>query len=354
VAELTADSGAHGVLAIDAGNSKTDVAIIAPDGSVRGVARGGGFVPHRVGPAAAVAGLVPLVAQAAADAAQPYRNGGILVDHVSACLANADLPLEQQGLSAAIESQRWGRSCEVVNDTFALLRAGVDSSRGIAVICGAGINCTGVRPDGRTARFAAVGHISGDWGGGGHLWQEAMWWAARAEDGRGPETSLRTVLPSHYGLASMAGLIEAVHLEVVEPAACLEMTPLLFAVAETGDGVAADIVRRQAEEVVTLAVTAMRRLDVLHEPIDVVLGGGVLTAGHAVLMDAVNALLASAAPYAQPRVVTAPPVVGAGLLGLDRIGADAESHAYLRASYPLAHPATRQSRPGFTGVSDHD
>ena len=55
-----------------------------------------------------------------------------------------------------------------------------------------GINCTGVLPDGTTVRFAAVGHISGDWGGGGHLWQEAMWWAARAEDGRGPDTALRT------------------------------------------------------------------------------------------------------------------------------------------------------------------
>ena len=43
-------------------------------------------------------------------------------------------------------------------------------------------------------------------------WQEAMWWAARAEDGRGPDTALRTALPHHFGLDSMADLIEAVHL----------------------------------------------------------------------------------------------------------------------------------------------
>ncbi len=43
------------------------------------------------------------------------------------------------------------------------------------MVCGAGINCVGVREDGTTVRFAALGHISGDWGGGGHLWQEAMW-----------------------------------------------------------------------------------------------------------------------------------------------------------------------------------
>ena len=85
------------------------------------------------------------------------------------------------------------------------------------MVCGAGINCTGVLPDGTTVRFAAVGHISGDWGGGGHLWQEAMWWAARAEDGRGPDTALRTALPQHFGLDSMAALIEAVHLGDARP-----------------------------------------------------------------------------------------------------------------------------------------
>jgi N-acetylglucosamine kinase-like BadF-type ATPase len=334
-----ARSGTDTVLAIDAGNSKTDVALISADGGVRGVARGGGFAPQHIGAEAAVSGLVPLVAKAAAEAGLQYDGASQLVSHVAACLANADLPLEQELLTRAIQAENWGASCEVVNDTFALLRAGVDSARGVAVICGAGINCTGMLPDGRTARFAAVGHISGDWGGGGYLWQEAMWWAARAEDGRGPDTALRTALPEHFDLTSMAALIEAVHLEVVPPPACLEMTPLLFAVAEAGDRVAADIVRRQAREIVLLAATALRRLDVGNEPIDVVLGGGVLTAGHRLLMDTVTELLRDAAPGAVVKVVAAPPVVGAGLLALDRIGAPPESHARLRATYPATrHP----------------
>ncbi|MEU1134463.1 ATPase, partial [Streptomyces sp. NPDC005900] len=37
------------VLAIDAGNSKTDVAVVTADGRVVGAARGGGFQPPRVG-----------------------------------------------------------------------------------------------------------------------------------------------------------------------------------------------------------------------------------------------------------------------------------------------------------------
>lgn len=318
-----------GVLAIDAGNSKTDLAIVGADGRVLGAARGDGFLPHIAGAEGAVAGLVTTVEKAATDAGLATGDGAI-VAHVSACLANLDFPVEQERLQRAIDSYGWGRSSEVINDTFALLRAGVEGPRGIAVICGAGINCTGVLPDGRTVRFASVGWISGDWGGGGFLWQEAMWWAARAEDGRGDETALRTALPGHFGLSSVQALIEAVHLGDLSHEQCLELVPLLFEVADAGDPVARDIVARQAREVVSLVEAAARRLDVDGEPIDVVLGGGVLTAGHALLMDAIDDGLRAVVPGVATKVVTAPPVVGAALLGLDHIGATSDAKAALR------------------------
>jgi N-acetylglucosamine kinase-like BadF-type ATPase len=318
------------VLAIDAGNSKTDVCVVSADGELLGSARGGPFRPHVVGAAAAVAALQPAVSEALS------RAGSVSILHVAACLANADLPVEYDALETAIAAAGWAPSYEVVNDTFALLRAGLDSSRGVAVICGAGINCTGVSEDGTTVRFAAVGHISGDWGGGGHLWQEAMWWAARAEDGRGPDTALRTALPDHFELSSMAELIEAVHLGALPEERCMELTPLLFSVADSGDGIAVDIVRRQAEEVVALAATAIRRLDAQSGPIDVVLGGGVLAAGHALLIDEITRLLADQAPLAVARVVEAPPILGAALLALDRIDTRDGARLRLRESFRVA------------------
>ncbi len=319
-----------GVLAFDAGNSKTDVALVATDGRLVGTARGGPFLPQRIGPEAAVAGLVALVDAACADAGLVHRDEGPIVRHVSACLANADLPSEHEALESAIAARGWGESTEVFNDTFAVLRAGLDEPRGVAVVCGAGINCAGLLPDGTTVRFAALGHISGDWGGGAFLWQEAMWWAARAEDGRGPGTALSVELPRHFGIDGMAALIEAIHLGEISEARCLELTPVLFAVAAAGDDVAMRIVRRQAEEVVALALAAMRRLGVVEDPVDVVLGGGVLTAGHALLMDEIDRLLHEQAPRARTTVVRTPPVVGAALLGLDRIGAPAEARDRLR------------------------
>ena len=303
------------VLAVDAGNSKTDVAVVTGDGEVLATARGGAFRPPAVGVERAVDTLAEAVTRAF-DAA-----GVTSVEHVSACLANADLPVEEEQLAAALHARAWGAGVEVRNDTFAVLRAGVAEPLGVAVVCGAGVTCVGMRPDGRTARFPAIGRISGDWGGGWGLAEEALWHAARAEDGRGEPTELARTLPAHFGLDSMYALIEALHLRRIEPVRRHELTPVLFATAADGDPLARSVVDRQADEVVAMATVALTRLDLLAEPAPVLLGGSVLAARHPRLDGRIRELLAARAPKAVPRVVTAPPVLGAVLLGLDHVGA---------------------------------
>ncbi|MGW0362583.1 N-acetylglucosamine kinase [Streptomyces sp. NPDC002990] len=325
------------VLAIDAGNSKTDVALIAADGTVLGTGRSGGFQPPRTGVEAAVDVLGQAVAEAAEAAGLPApRPGSPYAHQVSACLANADLPVEERRLADAIGARGWSAATEVRNDTFAVLRAGLPGPagpRGVAVVCGAGINCVGMLPDGRTARFPALGRISGDWGGGSGLAGEALWWAARAEDGRGGPTELAAALPGHFGLGSMYELIGALHLGALPQRRVHELVPVLFAVAGAGDPVASAIVERQADEVVALAVVALGRLGLLDQEVPVLLGGGVLTARHPQLNGRIGERLAERAPRARVSVVTAPPVLGAGLLGLDALGSPPGPHERLRAHF---------------------
>ncbi|MGW6679890.1 N-acetylglucosamine kinase [[Kitasatospora] papulosa] len=315
------------VLAIDAGNSKTDVAVIGADGTVLGHARGGGFQPPVVGVDVAVDALGTAVLAAFAQA------GVVGVEHVSACLANADLPVEERELAGALVDRGWGRTVEVRNDTFAILRAGVDEPRGVAVVCGAGINCVGMRPDGATARFPAIGRMSGDWGGGSGLAEEAMWFAARAEDGRGEPTELARTLPGHFGLDSVYALIEALHLGHIPFGRRHELTPVLFATGAAGDRIARGLIERQGDEVVAMISVALTRLGLLEEETPVVLGGSVLAARHPALDDRIAELLSVRAPKAVVRVVSAPPVLGAALLGLDHTGAAREAHDRLRAQY---------------------
>ncbi|MFJ8253914.1 N-acetylglucosamine kinase [Streptomyces sp. NPDC094466] len=320
------------VVAIDAGNSKTDVALIGEDGTVLSSARGGGFQPPVVGVEAAIDVLAAALGRAVAEL--PDAGGAFGTSaHVSACLANADLPVEEAELAGALEARGWGSSVEVRNDTFAILRAGVDEPRGVAVVCGAGINCVGMTPDGRTARFPAIGRISGDWGGGSGLAEEALWFAARAEDGRGEPSELTRALPGHFGLDSMYALIEALHRGAIPSARRHELTPVLFATAAGGDPVALALVERLAEEVVAMASVALGRLGLLAEEAPVLLGGSVLAARHPQLNDRITELLAVRAPKAGVRVVSEPPVLGAALLGLDRTGATPEVQRRLRAQY---------------------
>ncbi|KMS79144.1 ATPase [Streptomyces leeuwenhoekii] len=318
------------VLAIDAGNSKTDVAVVTADGRVVGTARGGGFQPPRVGVEAAVDVLADAVGRALAQA------GVGTAGHVSACLANADLPVEERELAAALRARGWAPAVDVRNDTFAVLRAGLledAEPRGVAVVCGAGVNCAGMLPDGRTARFPAIGKISGDWGGGGGLAEEALWYAARAEDGRGEATALMRALPAHFGLDSMYALIEALHLGRIPMDRRHELTPVLFATAADGDPVARALVDRMADEVVAMSTVALRRLELLDDEVPVLLGGSVLAARHPQLDERVARLLRDRAPKATPRVVTERPVLGAALLGLDAIGAPPDAHARARRHF---------------------
>ncbi len=63
------------------------------------------------------------------------------------------------------------------------------------------------------------------------------------------------------------------------------------------------------------------------------LGGSVLAARHPQLEERIRALLAVRAPKAAVGFVTAPPVLGAGLLALDETAADPSAAARLREHY---------------------
>ena len=327
------------VLAVDGGNSKTDVALVAADGTLLGSARGPGVAgTMRLTDTLGVLGAAAWLAAEQAGL-RPGGSGGLIARHLSACVANADLPEEELELAEAVRAEGWSDTVEVANDTFAVLRAGMDDQGphwGVGVTCGAGINCVGVAPDGRTSRFLSFGPLSGDWGGGHTLGTEAVFLAIRAEDGRGPQTALREAVTAHLGTASMWDTAVGLHTGQITFEALLGLAPVLLEVAAAGDEVALGVVRRLAAEVCAMALSAMRRLDLTDQPVPVVLGGGVLTARDPVLTAEITKRLAEEAPLAEPRIVDVPPVVGAALLGLDRIGAPPDAHARLRDAYRAA------------------
>ena len=175
------------ILAVDGGNSKTDVALIAEDGTLIAHARGPLSSPHHLGLPGCIDTLQDLV-----DRVGLEGSAGL----AQIMLAGLDFPEEEDIARAAFEACGWAGRTRVGNDTFAVLRAGTERGWGIAVTCGAGMNCVGVSPDGRHVRFPALGDITGDWGGGFDVGLAAIGAAARSQDGRGPTTVLEQQHPS--------------------------------------------------------------------------------------------------------------------------------------------------------------
>lgn len=324
------------LVTVDGGGSKTDVVAIGLDGEVLATARGAGSCPQVVGVGPAVAVIDGLVREVLAR----LELTDDAVELAGIYLSGLDLPVEIATFRAAVEGLGWVRGARrgvvVENDTFALLRAGTDAAEAVAVVCGTGINAVARRADGVTARFPALGRISGDWGGGGDLGERALWHAARAVDGRGPWTSLVHRVPLAMGRPDVATLVEDLHLGRLPHEALASLAPVLLAAAADGDAVAASVVDRQGDEVVALAVAALRRLDLLAAEVPVVLGGGVLAARDPRLIGRVMAGLAAQAPGARVLVITARPVLGAALLVLEAAGA--EPTALERARAALSAP----------------
>jgi N-acetylglucosamine kinase-like BadF-type ATPase len=256
---------------------------------------------------------------------------GLPVDAAELLLAGVDFPAEEQAVRAGIEERGWARSVSVDNDTFAVLRAGTDAGWGVAVVCGAGINCVGVAPDGRQARFRALGWTTGDWGGGAEVGRDAVWAAARSEDGRGPKTVLERLVPAHFGLSTPSELAEAVHFGRIDGARAIELAPVVFAAA-ADDPVAAGIVDRLAAEVVALSRVAITRLGLERDAVEVLLGGGLLRHPTPGLLAAIERGLAEVGPAISVHSTSAPPILGATFLALDALGAEPSAYERARAT----------------------
>jgi N-acetylglucosamine kinase-like BadF-type ATPase len=308
------------VLAVDGGNSKTDVALVGPDGRVLAAVRGPTTSHQVVGLEAGLERLVGLVEDAAARAAIDPAARPLAAIGVHA-IAGADYRPDVRMLERALAATGLTDEVVVVNDTIGALWAGSSAGWGIALICGEGINGAAVAPDGRQVRFDGVGDISGDWGGGHSVGQAGLAAAVRAADGRGPETSLRRLVPAHFGFSRPPALTRAFYDGRIAERRTSELSPVVFAAAGDGDVVARSIIDRLADELVVMAVALARRARLTRLDVEVVLAGGVFRTTDEPFYERIRAGIQAVVPGARLVHLDVPPVAGPALEGLDRLGA---------------------------------
>jgi N-acetylglucosamine kinase-like BadF-type ATPase len=319
------------LLAVDGGGSKVDAVLLGRDGSIVGAARSSkhGLDGHLHGDYldGVTDALVRLAASLGrASDERPIARLGVY------CLAGADLPQDDRRIVRWLGQQGWTAEDVLRNDTFAVLRAGTDRTWGVGIVCGSGTNCSAISPDGREYRLPAVGEISGDWGGGMDIGPMALWHALRAQDGRGDRTALSKLVPQHFGMRRPRQVMEAMYFGRLRYDRLVELPPLVFAAAEGGDAVARSIVDRQADELATMASAAIRKLRMRDLDVHVVLGGGIFRNEFAAFFERIDDGIRRVAPRAEIIVLKAPPVVGAAMLGLDRIKAPRAAHTRVRVA----------------------
>jgi N-acetylglucosamine kinase-like BadF-type ATPase len=318
------------ILAIDGGNSKVDVALLRADGVVLGAARGGGTPFSPGSEARSIEALLDAVARACREASvepAPRHLARVAV----LCVCGADLPVDDRRIARALRPLGLASDLLLRNDTFAVLRAGTDRSWGVGVVCGAGMNCSAVGPTGRVVRYAALGEISGDGGGGGWLGQQAVGAAVRGRDGRGPHTLLERLVPEHFGLRTVPAVLQGIQTgRLAEHPA--ELSPVVFAAAAQSDAVAQGLLDRQADELVAMVVSAVRRLHLTRRDVDVVLGGGVFAGGDGAFVARIADGVHAVAPAARVARLRVPPIVGAALLACDRLDSPAAASGRIRGT----------------------
>jgi N-acetylglucosamine kinase-like BadF-type ATPase len=146
---------------------------------------------------------------------------------------------------------------------------------GVVLAVGTGAVAIGVGRDGAFTRVDGCGPWLGDDGSGAWLGLAGLRSVLRAEDGRGPPTSLRAASVARFG--AIADLPAAIGSDANPARQAARFAGDVIRAAASGDAVAGDLLAQAVRTLVTTARAAVARSG-LPEPVPVALIGGLLDA----------------------------------------------------------------------------
>ncbi len=263
-----------------------------------------------------VVGYDGLAATLQAVTTQALAAAGLQIGDIAGAgfgVAGYDWPSERPPTLAAIATLGLRAPVEAVNDTIIGLLAGAEQGWGVALVAGTSNNCRGWDRHGREGRVLGNGVPFAEYGGAYEIVLKAVQAVSLDWTRRGPRTALAGAFAELVGAQDVADLLEGLSQETYTLGAAA--APLVFQVAEQGDAVAQSVIRWAGEELGSLVLGVVRQLDLQQETFDVVQVGSTFRGGP-LLCDALYASVHAEAPCARFVELTAPPVVGAVLLGM--------------------------------------
>jgi len=249
---------------------------------------------------------------------QALKSAGIDRSQISASgfgVAGYDWPSERQPTLDKIALLGLSGPVEAVNDAVIGMIAGAPNGWGVAIIAGTGENCWGMDRNGKFGRMTGAS-ILGEYGGASTIVHKAVTAVAKEWGKRGPATQLSQMFMEKLGAGSLDELLEGIatgHMHYRS-----KYAPLVFQVAEAGDTVAVEVIRWAALELADMILGVVRQLNLEAEDFEVVMIGSVFKGGD-LLIEPMKTAVQTVAPGASFVRLTAPPVVGGVLLGMQLV-----------------------------------
>jgi N-acetylglucosamine kinase-like BadF-type ATPase len=316
------------LVGIDAGASKAVAIAVAPDGTRRGLAEGGGANPKRHGLDAAADRIADLAHGAVLAHGADLASGAARArdpDLLLVAGAGIDRPEHARRLEAALVLRLSATRVIVVNDTLAALRAATPDCVGLAVPVSTGGNVLGRGPDGRVtdrghgifggayvlgALAARVARAAAPAASADATAPAAAPEARPALASRDPHPRIGPDLRRHIDGSSLAWL--SARRPAPEVAA---LGPAVVHAAEAGDPYPARMVDRWCRRVTAAVAEETANLHLGDRPAVVIYGG--LLGASPWLGDRIRHAVLEAAPGARLLGLDIEPAEGAALLARD-------------------------------------
>jgi N-acetylglucosamine kinase-like BadF-type ATPase len=302
-------------LGVDTGGTKSHALVADDVGRALSFGEGGPGNPEGIG-YDGLAEVLQLITQEALTAA------GIAIGEIAGAgfgIGGYDWPSQRKPILQAIRRLGLKAPLEIVNDSIIGLLAGASEGWGVAVVAGTSCNCWGWdrdRREGRMTGFSWLGEAAGAY----ELVLKAVQAVALEWTWRGPSTRLTQAFVELTGVRDVEELLEGLTLGRIQLDA--GAAPIVFQVAAKGDPVARELVLWAGRELGSMANGVIRQLGFEALAFEVVLAGSFFN-GSPLLAETMGEAIHALAPGARLVRLTAPPVVGGVLLGVDQAGEDA-------------------------------
>lgn len=299
------------VIGVDGGATKTEAVVANRDGQPVGAGRSGCGNWEVVGEKSAAETIYDAIRQALERAQIDLSQ----VRNAHMGLAGLDWPEDEPRLRAALAPYLGKLPIILENDAYLGTRACAPDADGIAVSAGSGVCSSYLGSDGEKYLYGYFAEL----GGGFPIDQLALQAIIRAEDGRGPKTSLTPAILEATGYDSVAALLHALTRRTYSLSHTV-IRPAVFQTAASGDSVAVSIVSTFGRELGLLATNLIDKYDLAGTAPFVVASGSLFTRTGPLLFEVFQGAVHQADPTARVRLNKRPPVAGAVRAALDSWG----------------------------------